>query len=192
MKEKVSILTQEIISQYYFTLKKITFQMKMSNNQLQLLQREVYHNKDGVTILLYNKQQRTILLTRQFRLSTYLNKNATGFLIESCAGALDEDDPEACVMREVQEETGFEVTGLSKAFSAYMSPGNSTEILHYFIGTYSKNRKPAKGGGKSEEQEDIEVLELDFDHAFGMIGTGEIKDANTILLLQYLKLNNVF
>jgi GDP-mannose pyrophosphatase NudK len=192
MEKNVSILTEEILSHYWLPLKKITFQMKMRNDELQLLQREVYQNKDGVTILLYNKQQRTVVLTRQFRLSTYLNKNANGFLIETCAGALDENDPEACVKREAQEETGYEITGLSKAFSAYMSPGNSTELLHYFIGTYSNSRKSAQGGGKPEEQEDIEVLEIDFDHAFNMIASGEIKDAKTILLIQYLKLINVF
>jgi hypothetical protein len=72
-----------------------------------------------------------------------------------------------------------------------MSPGAVTEILHFFIGEYSKEMKINDGGGLDDEGEDIEVLELSFDEALKMIETGEIKDAKTIMLLQYVRLKNI-
>jgi hypothetical protein len=71
-----------------------------------------------------------------------------------------------------------------------MSPGSVTEILYFFVGEYSKEQQVNEGGGVDEE-ENIEVLELKFDVAFAMIGTGEIKDAKTIMLLQHAKLNQL-
>ena len=51
--------------------------------------------------------------------------------------------------------------------------------------------KISAGGGLAHEQEDIEVLEYSIDKAMAMISTGEIEDAKTILLLQYVKLNGI-
>jgi len=47
------------------------------------------------------------------------------------------------------------------------------------------------GGGVADEQENIEVLEFPFDEAYDMIASGEIKDAKTIMLLQYAKINGI-
>jgi nudix-type nucleoside diphosphatase, YffH/AdpP family len=107
-----------------------------------------------------------VILTRQFRLPTFINGNNTGMLIEACAGLLDKDNPEDCIRKETEEETGYKVTDVRKIFEAYMSPGSVTEILHFFIAEYRKSMKVTEGGGIAHEQEDIEVLELDFSRAF--------------------------
>jgi nudix-type nucleoside diphosphatase (YffH/AdpP family) len=111
-------------------------------------------------------------------------------LIEACAGLLDEDHPEDAIRREVEEETGYKVKQVRKIFEAYMSPGSVTEILHFFVGEYDASMKLHEGGGIEQEQEDIEVLEMPFQQAIGMIG-GEIRDAKTILLLQYAQLHQL-
>ena len=72
-----------------------------------------------------------------------------------------------------------------------MSPGSVTEVLHFFSAEYDKSMKVSDGGGVAHEHENIEVLELDIDQAYGMIATGEIKDAKTIMLLQYAKINSL-
>jgi nudix-type nucleoside diphosphatase (YffH/AdpP family) len=113
-------------------------------------------------------------------------------MIEACAGLLDEDGPEDCIRRETEEETGYRIGHVQKIYEAYMSPGSVTEILHFFTGEYAKDQKVNQGGGVEHEQEHIEVLELAFDKAYGMIQSGEIRDAKTILLLQYAKLNLAF
>lgn len=130
-------------------------------------------------------------MTRQFRLPTYINGNSTGFLIEACAGVLDNDNPEDCIKRETEEETGYKISKLEKIFEAYMSPGSVTELLHFYIAEYADDMKVNEGGGLKEEGENIEVLEINFEKAIEMIVSGEIKDAKTIMLLQHLHIKNL-
>ncbi|WP_276500359.1 GDP-mannose pyrophosphatase NudK [Terrimonas pollutisoli] len=191
MNEKVKIISTEILSSNWYTLKKLTYQIQKTNGDLQTQQREAYDRGNGATILLYNKEKRTVILTRQFRLPTFINGNETGMLIEACAGLLDQDNPEDCVRRETEEETGYKVSDVRKIFEAYMSPGSVTELIYFFIAEYSPLMKVHDGGGMEHEQEDIEVLELSMDKAYDMISNGEIKDGKTIMLLQYAKLNNI-
>lgn len=132
-----------------------------------------------------------MILTRQFRLPTFINGNESGMLIEACAGLLDKDNPEDAIRRETEEETGYKVASVRKIFEAYMSPGSVTEILYFFVAEYERSMKINDGGGVAHEQEDIEVLELDADKAMSMIGTGEIRDGKTIMLLQYARLNGL-
>ena len=186
----VKILDTEILSDNWYTLKKLTYEI--AHNGTTLTQnREAYDRGNGATILLYNKDAGTVVLTRQFRMPTYINGNTSGYLIEACAGLLDADNAEDCIRRETEEETGFKVTHVEKIFEAYMSPGSVTEILYFFIAEYTKEMKVTAGGGLEEEQENIEVLELPFNQTLAMIKTGEIKDAKTIMLLQYAALNKL-
>lgn len=185
---KVNITDTEILSDNWYTLRKITYEYLHKDGSVKSVSREAYDRGNGATILLYNTEYKTVILTRQFRLPTFINGNETGMLIESCAGLLDNENPEDCIKRETEEETGYKITDIQKIFEAYMSPGSVTEILHFFIAEYTKTMKVGNGGGVDEEEEDIEVLEIDMDHAFEMISTGEIKDAKTIMLLQYMKI----
>ncbi|MES2430192.1 MAG: GDP-mannose pyrophosphatase NudK [Bacteroidota bacterium] len=191
MTPKVKILQTEVLSDNWYTLRKITFDYLKNNGTIETQNREAYDRGNGAVILLYNKEQHTVILTRQFRLPTFINGNENGMLIEACAGLLDKDNPEDCIRRETEEETGYRITDVRKIFEAYMSPGSVTEILHFFVAEYSTSMKVHEGGGIEHEQEDIEVLELPIDQAMAMISTGEIKDAKTIILLQYIQLNNI-
>jgi len=129
--------------------------------------------------------------TRQFRLPTYVNGNDSGLLIEACAGLLDKDNAEDCIKKETEEETGYRISKVQKIFESYMSPGSVTETLHFFVAEYAESMKVSVGGGLEDEQEHIEVLELNFNEADSMIESGEIKDAKTIMLLQYAKINQL-
>jgi GDP-mannose pyrophosphatase NudK len=191
MIKDVKILKTEILSDNWYVLKKITYEFSKKDDTQVINTREAYDRGNGATILLYNKSQSTVILTRQFRLPTFINGNESGMLIEACAGLLDKDNPEDCIRRETEEETGFKVTEVKKIFEAYMSPGSVTEILYFFIAEYSKSMKVNEGGGVEAEEENIEVLELGFQKALDMIDTGEIMDAKTIILLQYLRLKSI-
>jgi nudix-type nucleoside diphosphatase (YffH/AdpP family) len=187
----VKILATEILSNNWYTLRKITYEYQKKDGTLQTQSREAYDRGNGATILLYNQEQKTVILTRQFRLPTFVNGNETGMLIEACAGLLDKDNPEDCIKRETEEETGYKVTAVRKIFEAYMSPGSVTEILYFFVAAYSKAMKVSEGGGLDHEEENIEVLEIDFEKALKMIETGEIKDGKTIMLLQHIRLQGI-
>jgi GDP-mannose pyrophosphatase NudK len=192
MTPSAKILKKEILSANWYKLYKYTFTFTDRHGQESTQSREAYDRGNGATILLYNKEQRTVILTRQFRLPTFVNGNEhdNGMLVEACAGLLDLDNPEDCIRRETEEETGYRISHVQKIFEVYMSPGSVTEILYFFVGEYSHEQKVNEGGGVDED-ENIEVLELDFDKAYSMIATGEIRDAKTIMLLQYAKLHNL-
>lgn len=189
MIDHVKILETQVLSDNWYVLRKITYEYTKKDGTRLTQSREAYDRGNGATILLYHKTQKTVILTRQFRLPTFVNGNETGMLIEACAGLLDEDNAEDCIRRETEEETGYQVTHVRKIFEAYMSPGSVTEILHFFVAEYSKEMKVTEGGGAAHEEENIEVLEMSLDRALGMIETGEIKDGKTIMLLQYARLN---
>jgi nudix-type nucleoside diphosphatase (YffH/AdpP family) len=190
MKEKVNILEKKILSENWYKLYKYTYETNDKKGNKKVEHREAYDRGNGAVILLYNVENKTVILTRQFRLPTYINGNEDGLMIEACAGLLDQDNPEDCIRKETQEETGYRLTHVKKIYEAYMSPGSVTEILYFFIAEYSKDQKVNEGGGV-EEEENIEVLELPFAKAWQMMESGEIKDAKTIILLQYTKLNNL-
>jgi len=191
MIDRVKILKTEILSDNWYILRKLTYEYFKKDGSRQVQIREVYDRGNGATILLYNRKLKTVILTRQFRLPTFVNGNQNGMLIEACAGLLDKDNAEDCIKRETEEETGYKVTDVKKVFEAYMSPGSVTEILYFFIAEYSKEMKVTEGGGVDHEEENIEVLEVTFDAAMKMMETGEIKDAKTIMLLQHIKLNKI-
>lgn len=190
MNERVKNISTEILSSNWYTLKKITYDY-LSNGEWKTLNREAYDRGNGAVILLYNKALQTVILTRQFRMPTYINGNQSGMLIEACAGLLDKDNPEDCIRRETEEETGYKINHVQKIFEAYMSPGSVTEKLYFFIAEYAKEMKVNEGGGLEHEQESIEVLEIKFDEAMAMISSGEINDGKTIMLLQYLRLHGL-
>ncbi|WP_242918165.1 GDP-mannose pyrophosphatase NudK [Pontibacter liquoris] len=187
----VKILDTQVLSDNWYVLRKITYEYRKKDGSRQQQSREAYDRGNGATILLYNKAQKTVILTRQFRLPSFINGNESGMLIEACAGLLDQDNPEDCIRRETEEETGYKVTDVRKIFEAYMSPGSVTEILHFFIAEYSKAMKVHEGGGVAHEEENIEVLEMPLQQALELIGNGQIKDGKTIMLLQYIKLHNI-
>jgi len=191
MNERVIIQKTEVLSSNWYILRKITYEYQKKDGTWQTHSREAYDRGNGATILLYNKENKTVILTRQFRLPSFINGNESGMLIEACAGLLDKDNAEDCIRRETEEETGYKVSHVRKIFEAYMSPGSVTEILYFFVAEYEASMKINDGGGIEHEQEDIEVLEITLDKAMQMIESGEIKDGKTIMLLQYAKLNNL-
>lgn len=188
---EIEIKETTLLSDNWYVLNKVTFNYKKQNDKVESHIREVYDRGNGAGILLYNTNKKTVVLTRQFRLPTYMNGNKSGMMIEVCAGLLDKDNAEEAIIRETEEETGYRLKNVQKVIETYMSPGSVTEILYLFVGEYDESMKVSDGGGLDAEQENIEVLEYTFDQAYAMIESGEITDAKTILLLQHAKIKNL-
>lgn len=184
-------MVSKLLSDNYYILKKITFDYKLSNGTWVTQSREVYDRGDGAGILLYNKEKQTVILTKQFRMPTYMNDNTDGMLVEICAGMLDKDNPEACIIRETEEEVGYRLHKVRKVFEAYSSPGVMTEKMYFFVGEYTDAMKVSSGGGLDSEHEDIEVLEIPFKQAVDMLNNGNIIDTRTIVLLQYAQIHKL-
>jgi nudix-type nucleoside diphosphatase (YffH/AdpP family) len=183
--ERIRVRSVEVLSDDWYLLKKTIFEYLRRDGTWQTLSRETYDRGNGAVVLLYNRERRTVVLTRQFRYPAYVNGHTDGLLIEACAGLLDNDGPESCIQREVTEETGFHIGNPRRVFEAYMSPGSVTEKLFFYIAEYWHNQRIGDGGGDHSEGEDIEVLELAFDDALEMVMRGEITDGKTIMLLLY-------
>lgn len=189
---RVSIKSKEVVSNDHALLQKVRYTIQ-NGKESQEQEREVYDHGDAVAVLLYNVESGMVLLTKQFRLPSFLNGNPSGELLEVCAGLVEEgESPETTLKREILEETGFSIEKVEKVCEAYSSAGVLTELLHLFIAPYSPEQKKEEGGGLKEEGEHIELVELSFEKAFDMIKTGEIKDAKTILLLQHIAIKKVF
>ena len=182
---KIRIIKTDTLSDDWYVLKKYTFELQRQNGEWQRQSREVYDRGNGATILLYNRERRTVILTRQFRFPTYMN-GYPGYLIETAAGLLDNMDAESRIKAEAEEETGFRLANVQKVLEAFMSPGSVTEKLHFFIAEYTARDKVSTGGGLAAEGEDIEVLEMTFNEALAAIDSGAIVDGKTIMLLYYV------
>ena len=185
-------IQKELLSDNWYSLNKVTFEYLRDDGVWEKQVREAYDRGNGAVILLYNNQKGTVILTRQFRMPTYLNGNDDGMMIEACAGILEKGNAEETIKMEVEEETGFKIDTVEKIFESYMSPGSVTEILYFFIGAYEEKMKVGAGGGAESETENIEVLEMHFTEALKLCQNGEIKDAKTIMLLQWALINNLF
>lgn len=187
----IKLKKTNVISDQRYTYKKVDFDLEIEKGKWESQTRFVLDRGNGAVILLYNKTKKTVILTEQFRLPTHLNGNASGMLIEAPAGTIEGESPLATMIRETEEETGYRIQHPQKIFEAYTSPAAVTEILYFFIAEYDDSMKKSAGGGLAEEHEHIEVKEVAFEKAMAMMKSGEIKDAKTIMLLQYAALNEL-
>jgi nudix-type nucleoside diphosphatase (YffH/AdpP family) len=189
-KDRVRIIDTAVLSDDWYVLKKTTFDFLRSDGVWQRQSRETYDRGNGATILLFNRKEKTVVLTRQFRLPAFVNGH-DGMMIEAAAGLLDNASPEERIRAEAEEETGYRVQNVEKVFEAYMSPGSVTEKLHFFIAEYDASSRVGHGGGVAAEGEDLEVIEWHLGDALDAVRRGEIVDAKTIMLLQFVALNRL-
>ncbi|WP_345276158.1 NUDIX domain-containing protein [Litoribaculum gwangyangense] len=192
MEDKLRYIKKHILSSEWATLYRVDYDYKFDDGNWKRLSRESYDRGNGTGILLYNTKKQTVILTKQFRMPAYVNTKKDGLSIEVCAGALDKNEnPEVCIIREVEEEVGYRISSAKKVLECYTSPGAVTEKMFLFVSEYDDSMKINEGGGLEIENEEIEVLELPFSQALKMIEAFEIIDAKTILLLQYAVINKL-
>lgn len=193
MNDRIRIKNTRVLSQTRFLLTETTLDYRRSDGRWETLSRESYDHGNGVAVLLCDRRRRSVVLVRQFRYSAYANGH-DGFLIEVCAGFLDDADPATRVLLEAEEETGYRPLPdtLRKVYDLYMTPGSVTERLSLFIAEIDAAAPVGRGGGLADEQEDIEVLEIPFEQALTLVEEGIIVDAKTVLLLQHAALQGVF
>jgi GDP-mannose pyrophosphatase NudK len=183
--ETVHIHDVETIAQNKGRLISVTYEQRRRDGEQQRRKREIYDNGNSAVILPYDPDRKTVLLTRQLRLSTFL-QDGIERTVEACAGKLEGETPERRIMREMQEELGYKVSTVQRLFELYVSPAAIMEKTVFFTCAYSRANKVSEGGGLKEEGEDIDVVETTLEKAAAMIVTGEIVDAKTVVLVQYL------
>lgn len=182
--ERVRVRQERLLSDNWYTLKTTRFDFLRSDGQWQTQDRETYDRGNGATLLLYQRERRRVLLTRQFRYPVFVN-GWQQLMVEAVAGLLDEADPVSCIRAEAEQEAGVRLREVRPLFEAYMSPGSVTEKLHFFAAEYEDADLVGEGGGLFDEGEDIARLDLGFDEAMRRVEAGEIVDAKTIMLLRW-------
>lgn len=185
MSLRIKFNSETTLYKGWSTLKEYIIDYTRRDGRTEQQTREIYDSGDGAAVLLYNPSAQTILLIRQFRLPVLLNGHPDGFIIECCAGMLDELNPEQAIIKEIEEETGYQVTEITKIYEAFATPGAHKEKIHFYTAQYDDNMKIHNGGGDISEQEDIEILEYGYDQIPALLSSGEIIDAKTIVLLQW-------
>jgi len=188
---KVKNIQKKVLSDHWYILNKYSFDYQREDGTWEHQQRESYDCGDGAAILLYNKERGSVVLTRQFRMPTYVNGNTDGMMIEACAGLLDGLSPKACILKETLEETGYRLTDAQQVMVTYMCPGSVTQKLYLFVAAYEPSMKVQEGGGANDETENIEVLEMPFIEALQLLENGNIQDAKTAMLLQYAQVKGL-
>lgn len=191
MSEKIKNIKEQGLYKGHYQLKCFEYDYLNLNGKWEHQEREVFDRGHGAVVLLYNLDKKTIILVEQFRMPVYVNEGGNGLMLEACAGLLDDNDPKTAIAKEIEEETGFKIKkeSIKKVLEAYTSPGAVTEVLHYFVAPYSEKERVSKGGGAAGETENIYVHEIAFAKALQLLSSGEIKDAKTIILLQYAQLH---
>lgn len=185
-------ITKTTLSKEWARLDRIDYDYQFKNGEWKRLSRECYNRGNGAAILLYNPEKQTVILTKQFRMPAYENNSNEGMSIEACAGAIDNNDkPLETIIRETEEEVGYKISHAKQVLTAYTSPGALTEKMFLFVAEYNDAQKINDGGGLESEDEEIEVLEIQFSEAVEMIKKEEIIDAKTIMLLQYIQINKL-
>ena len=185
MAKAASIIGETLIAKGRFDLTRTDVEVVENDGATRRLSHEVYRHGKAAAVLLYDPARSVVTLVKQFRVGAYLSDGALA-TIEVCAGMLDGDAPEACVIREALEETGLTIAAPRHAFDAYMSPGGMTEKIACFVAAYGEQGRAGRGGGVDDD-EHIEAIEVPYADALGMIARGEIADAKTIALIYYAK-----
>lgn len=151
------------------------------------IEREYLNAKKVVGVLLVDLKQKKILLTEQFRIGA-INDEQSPWLLEIVAGMQDADESNSKLAeREVKEETGCEFKSLIPINEYWVSPGISNEHMSLYCGLIDS---PEVGiFGCKDEDENIKTHLVDFETAFKWAKNGKIKNASTLIAIQWLQLN---
>lgn len=187
--ERVRLVSRATLWKGFVHLEMLTLEQHMPNGDVVNVRRELHDHGKAAAILLHDPVDDTVVFVRQFRPGAFANGDQA-FMLEVPAGLIDDDELAAdAITREAMKETGFAIDEVRYLFDMYASPGALTERVSLFVASVSAENRTGAGGGLAEEGEDIEVVSIGLDDAYGMIRTGEINDAKTIVLLQWAMLN---
>ncbi len=181
-----SLISKDCIYDSFFRIHEFLIKKKADNEEFK---RFVVTRPDATVILLYNRDEDTILFVRQLRAPAF-GREAYPYLLELPAGVLEPGEgPQQTIVREAREETGYSVENPQLIKSFYASPGTFSEKIFAFYAEVTGEDQKDSGGGLDEESEDLEILELERNEVFKMMKEGDIMDAKTLVALYWFRLH---
>jgi ADP-ribose pyrophosphatase len=166
MVRKVAISGQKRVFDNFFKIDEFWVSHEQLDGTMSADQRRlVFERGDAVAALLLNLDSKTVVLVRQFKLPTLVGRgrdfDATmdGWITEAIAGMINENEtPEAAVVRETMEETGYQIHNPRFIAKFFSSPGGTSERIFLYFAEVRESDKRGPGGGLGDE--DIEDPKL--------------------------------
>jgi len=188
MGRRVEIIDRKREYDGFFKLERVTLRYERFDGRLsEPISRLLFERGNSAAVLLYDQAADSVVLVKQFRYPAYVN-DGPGWLWEIVAGMCEEEEAEVVAQNELLEEAGYRVERLEHIMSFYLSPGACSERVELYLGHVTGRSKVSAGGGLPEHGEDILVRQFGWQDVRRMLGEGEIRDAKTIIALQYLAL----
>jgi nudix-type nucleoside diphosphatase (YffH/AdpP family) len=187
MQQKVEILGKRTVFDDEFKIEEARLRFQKFNGEMsQPVRRLVFERGDSAAALLLNRDTLKVILIDQFRYPTY--DKGPGWIHEVVAGSIRENEqPEACIQREIREEVGYKVSKLIHIATFYVSPGGTSERIVLFYAEVGEADRVSAGGGLASEHEDIEQVEMALPDLWRAMEHGEIVDAKTLIAAQWLR-----
>jgi ADP-ribose pyrophosphatase len=185
----IKIIDKQTVYRGFFAVNHYLIQHRLFAGHFSpTFEREVIEKIGAAAALLYDPILDKVVLLEQFRVGALTDPEGP-WLLEIVAGILEPNEsPEDLVLREAQEEAGLAIFDLHFITRYWVTPGISTEQLTLFCAKVDANK--ADGiHGLPEEGEDIRLIVVPFEEAYQAIENGQIKNAPTLIALQWLKLN---
>lgn len=188
---KIKVISRKVQFKGWHTLETMVVEPPSLKHEgmAEPLSREIYLYRPVAVVLLYLPETDQILLNQQFRIGAFVAGDESPWLMECCAGVLDEgEEPEAAARREAMEETGSIIRDLEFIGKAYPSPGSSNEVYFLYCGRVDS----AEAGhyGLEEEGEEIKTHLLSAAEALRMLDSGLITNGGAVMCLNWFGRNH--
>lgn len=174
-----------------FMIEESELRIELFDGQMSRWMKRVnFERGDSAAVIIFNRDSGKIGLIKQFRNSVYRRNPEDAWIIELVAGTIETDEsPKENITKELLEETGYSThRRLFPLFTFYVSPGSTTERVHLFYMEVENTGRTETGGGEAGSNENIEYLEFSREELANMLAAGELKDAKTIIAVQWLLL----
>lgn len=175
----MKILSTETVYKGFLTMLKLT--VKTSKGEV--IQREVMSRSggkksdDAVAALVFDTVKEEFIFVKQFRSGLFNEESQE--LIEVVAGTLEQgEDPEKCMVREIEEEIGYKTDSINYVGEYFVSPGGTSEKIYLYL--VSVSEQVSEGGGLADEHEEIEIVRMSEDE----MGSYSFRDMKTMLLIK--------
>jgi len=177
------IMEKKRVYQGFFAMDAYTVRHERFDGGSQQICRENMERGDAAAILLYDPACDEVLLLEQFRIGPAV-RGDNAWLIEIVAGMIDAGETaEQAIIREAEEEAGFQPSEVTFLGRYYTTPGACSERIDLFMGLVDKHHPVSAGGGCAAEHEDIRSFWVSRQQAMQMLDAGEIASGAPMLAL---------
>jgi nudix-type nucleoside diphosphatase (YffH/AdpP family) len=145
--------------------------------------REVVHRPDTAGVLLYSKTQNSVFLVAQMRLAMLLAGVREPCLEIACGAVEEEERPVDAAVRELREETGFQIETMTPVGTYFLNPSLTTERTHLFLADLDLSPRPQVPIEDNDALGGLRLVEMPLARAWEKCLSGEIPDAKTVLAI---------